>query len=70
MENPHPLAEWIANAGETQAAFARRTSVSEAHLSLILARKRGASLDLATRFERATNGEVRASDLATPETVQ
>jgi len=63
MEETHPLAAWLSATGATQSAFARKVEVSEPQLSLILARKRSASLDLAARIERATNGKVRAVEL-------
>ena len=63
MNTQHPLAKWIETRGETRAEFARRTAISESHLSLILSRKRGVSLDVAARFERATDSEVKAVDL-------
>jgi DNA-binding transcriptional regulator YdaS (Cro superfamily) len=69
MEQPHPLAEWLSTTGEPQSVFARKVEVSESHLSLILSRKRGASLNLARRIERATNGKVKAVDLPQPEAV-
>lgn len=63
MEQQHPIAEWLLKAGETRASFARRTEVSEAHLSLILSWKRGLSLDMASKFEDATGGDVKAADM-------
>lgn len=63
MDQIHPLAKWLEDAGESRASFARRVGVSESHLSLILKWTRGLSLDMAVRFEDATNGEVKAVDM-------
>jgi len=63
MENMHPLADWLNKTGEPRSAFARKIEISEPHLSLIISRKRGASLELAARIETATKGKVRAVEL-------
>lgn len=67
MDQTHPLADWLEKTGEKQAAFAGKVDISEPHLSLILSGKRGPSLGLAKRIEAATNGKVRAIDLAAAE---
>lgn len=55
------LKEIITESGERQAVWAQRIGVSEAHLSLILSRKRRPSGDVASRIERVTGGAVAAS---------
>lgn len=62
MQTAHPLIDWI-DARMSRAEFARRVETSEPHLSLILQRKRGVSLDLAVRIENETAGEFTAARL-------
>jgi len=54
----HPLLDWIQRHGQSQAAFADTCECSISHLSLILSGKRGASLPLALKLSRATDGDV------------
>lgn len=58
----HPLADWI-DARMSRSEFAERAGTSEPHLSLILQRKRGLSLDLAVRIEELTEGAITATRL-------
>jgi DNA-binding transcriptional regulator YdaS (Cro superfamily) len=50
----------------SRSEFARAVGISAPHLTLILGRSRGVSLDLAKRIESATGGEVSASSLPAP----
>lgn len=63
MQQTHPLSVWLSRNDERQASFARRTKVSESYLSQILSWQRVPSLKLAARFEEATGGKVRASEM-------
>jgi len=54
----HPLAEWMERHGRSQASLASSCECSSSHLSLILNGKRGASLPLALKLSRATDGDV------------
>lgn len=62
MQAIHPLADWI-DARMSRSAFAEKVGTSEPHLSLVLKRKRGISLELAIRIEDATDGEMTAAKL-------
>lgn len=62
MMASHPLIDWI-DARMSRSEFARQVETSEGHLSLVLQRKRGLSLDLAVRIENATAGEFTAARL-------
>ena len=54
MDGLSRLAEHVSALEGPQKAFAEAVGVSEPHLSLILAGKRGVSWDVALRIERAT----------------
>lgn len=54
MEGLARLAKHIEGLDGTQADFAESVGCSNPHLSLVLAGKRGLSLGLAVRIERAT----------------
>ncbi len=69
MSAMHPLVKFIEEKGYSRSEFARRAQMSESHLSLILAGKRGVSLGLAARIERATNQRVKALDMLPQELV-
>ncbi len=58
----HPLATWI-DARMPRSEFAKKAGMSEPHLSQVLQRKRGLSLDVAVRIEAATDGEFTAARL-------
>lgn len=58
MDGIQLLADFISRGTASQAQIARDIGCSESHLSLILDRKRGLSVALATRISRATNGAV------------
>jgi DNA-binding transcriptional regulator YdaS (Cro superfamily) len=47
----------------SRSAFADLIGISESHLSLVLQRKRGMSLDIAVRIERETEGAVTAAQM-------
>lgn len=55
------LGRWI-DERMTRSDFAKQVDCSESHLSLVLAEKRGASGQLATRIERATHGAFLAAE--------
>lgn len=59
----HPLAAWMENRPEiSQAQLAANANCSEPHLSLVLQRKRGVSMNLAQRLSNATGGAVSVED--------
>ena len=67
----HPLAQWLKAPGKgkkriLQSEFAPRVGITEGHLSAILNNQRGASLELAAKIEKATNGAVRAAAMVAP----
>lgn len=62
MQTTHPLSAWI-DARTTDADFARQAGISKSHLSLVLAGKRGLSLELAVRIEQITEGAFTAARL-------
>jgi antitoxin component HigA of HigAB toxin-antitoxin module len=64
MDGLARLAEHIDGLDGKQAAFAKVVECSEPHLSLILSGKRGLSLELAARIERASG--IPAASLARP----
>lgn len=63
MEERHPLAAYCGNAKIRQSELAERIGISPSHLSLLIARKRQPSLDVAFRIERATGGAVPAASM-------
>jgi transcriptional regulator with XRE-family HTH domain len=59
----HPLKVWLFEHGdETQASFAKRAGMTQAHVSDIINGKTKPSLDTMRRIAAATNGEVMAND--------
>lgn len=69
MDVIHPLAAWI-DARMPRAEFARKAGMSEPHLSQVLQRKRGLSLDVAVRIEAATEGEFTPARLLEESTAE
>jgi transcriptional regulator with XRE-family HTH domain len=70
MNEAHPLAKWLTDSKESRADFCERARISQSHLSLIISRKRGPSLTVAARIERATGKKVKAVDLLPLEIAQ
>ncbi len=64
-----PLARYLAEHRQTltRAAFAKRARISAPYLTELAAGRKGPSLRVALRIERATGGAVRAAELLTPE---
>lgn len=62
MDTTHPLARWI-GAHMTKAEFSRRVGMSPSHLTLVLQRKRGVSLDIARKIEEVTGKEIGLTEL-------
>jgi transcriptional regulator with XRE-family HTH domain len=65
MDGRELLADYIRTNPASQAKLARDVGCSEGHLSLILAKKRWASPDLAQKLSQAT-GAVPADELVSP----
>jgi transcriptional regulator with XRE-family HTH domain len=62
---PHEkLQAYLAAHGETRAAFAARSGVSEASLSRLLTRRMRPGIDMAAAIQAATGGFVLATDWA------
>ena len=57
------LADHLSATETTQAAFAGRIGIGEAHLSLIIHKRRKPSLEVARRIIDASKGDVTFDDL-------
>lgn len=68
MDGRDLLADYIRTGPASQAKLARDARCSEAHLSLILKKKRWASPKLAMQITIATDGKVPAKALVSPKT--
>lgn len=57
------LSRYIQNHGITQASFASKTGLNQSTISRLCEGTISATVETALKVERATNGEVRFSDL-------
>lgn len=69
-EDPHPLKLWRLRHHLTQDALAMRVGVTGPQISMIEARKRGASVSVAARIARLAGGEVPFESLTRPRALE